>query len=161
MWFFSRRKAREHELERELQAHLELEAQEQQGNELSAKEAGHAAKRAFGNRGVTKEDVRAEWGWTFVETLGQDLRYAFRSLRGSPVFALVAILSLGFGIGGNTATFSLFNARFLKTLPVPEPNRLVELAETENGATINSIFSLPMITELDKRNPTFDGMYGV
>jgi predicted permease len=159
MWF-SRRKQREQELERELQAHLDLEAEERTEAGMSYEEARFAAKRALGNEGLTKEDVRAAWGWTFVETLGQDLRYAFRSLRGSPVFALVAILSLGLGIGANTAIFSFVNALLFKHLPVPDADRLVTLSEYRNGKHINDVFSLPMIAELDKRNQAFDGLLG-
>ncbi len=158
MWF-SNRKRREQELERELQAHLDLEAEERKEAGMSAEEARFAAKRALGNKSLTKEDVRAAWGWTFLETLGQDLRYAFRSLRGSPVFALVAILSLGLGIGANTAIFSFVNALLFKHLPVPDADRLVTLSEYKNGKHINDIFSFPMITELDKRNQAFDGLF--
>ncbi len=63
----------------------------------------------------------------WVESLFSDIRYAVRSLRRSPGFALVAILSLGLGIGANTATFSLYNAVVLRTLPVERPEELVRV----------------------------------
>jgi predicted permease len=157
---FWRRKAREQELEREMRAHLEREAEEQQEAGLSVEDAHYAARRAFGNRSLIKEDVRTAWGWVFLETLAKDLRYTVRSLRGSPVFALIAISSLGLGIGANTAIFSFVNALLLKHLPVPEPAQLVQLAEYENGKVANSAFSFPMIAELEKRNQAFDGMAG-
>ena len=158
MWWPRRR--REQELERELQSHLDCEAEEQYESGLSDEEARYAAKRALGNQGLTKENVRAAWGWTFADTLAQDLRYAFRSLHNSPVFALVAVISLGLGIGANTAIFSFVNALLLKHLPVPEAERLVRLAEYKNGRDVNDVFSYPMILELDKRNKAFDGIFG-
>ena len=57
-----------------------------------------------------------------------DLRLAFRSLRATPIVTAVAILSLALGIGANTAIFSLVDSLLLRTLPVPEPNRLVLLS---------------------------------
>ncbi len=155
------RKSRERELERELRSHLDLEAEEQQQEAgLSPDEARYAARRAFGNPSLIKEKTREMWGWNLLETLGQDLRYAFRGLRKSPAFTLVAVSSLGLGIGANTAIFSFVNALLLKHLPVPEPTRLVQLAEYEGNKEINSVFSFPFIAELDKRNDVFDGILG-
>ena len=155
-----RRKAREQEWERELRAHLDLEAEEQQEAGLSLEEASYGARRAFGNRSLITENVRAVWGSTLFEALGQDLRYAFRSLRASPVFALIAVSSLGLGIGANTAIFSFVNALLLKHLPVPEATRLVSIAEYEHGNEINSVFSLPFIEGLNKNSRAFDGILG-
>src|SRR6476659_2787958 len=63
-----------------------------------------------------------------VEHILQDLRYAFRTLVKNPAFALVAILSLGLGIGANTTIFSFVNSLLLKP-PVADPEQLVELWE--------------------------------
>jgi hypothetical protein len=127
---------------------------------LSREEAQYAAKRAFGNRSLTKENVRAAWGGAFLETIAQYLRYGFRSLRASPVFALVAISSLGLGIGANTAIFSFMNALLLKQLPVPEPAQLVQVAGFAAGKEVNTNFTFPFLAELDRRSQTFDGVLG-
>ena len=85
-----RRRNRAEDLERELRAHLELEAEEQQETGLPANEAGYAALRAFGNTTLIKEDVRAMWNWTLLERAGQDLRYAARTMRKNRGFSAVA-----------------------------------------------------------------------
>jgi hypothetical protein len=95
-----------------------------------------------------------------LKRLGKDLRYAFRSLRASPVFALIAISSLSLGIGANTAIFSFVNTLLLKHLPVPEPSRLVQVAAFENGRQVSTNFSFPFIAELDKRSKVFEDILG-
>lgn len=68
----------------------------------------------------------------FPDSLWQDVRYAFRTFKSAPAFAAVAILSLGLGIGANTAIFSLLNAVLLKTLPVRQPDQLVRLNQGDS-----------------------------
>jgi predicted permease len=130
-----RRRSRAEDLERELQGHLELEAEEQHEAGLSSNEARYAARRAFGNTTLIKEDVRAMWNWTLLEQLGQDLRYAARTMRKNWGFSAVAILSLALGIGANTAIFGLIDALLLKSLPVRDPQSLLFLAKQEQHGT--------------------------
>jgi len=120
MWWRNRREA---DLDRELRDHVDLETERTQDR--------HAAQRALGNAALIKESVREAWGWTRLERLQQDLRYAVRGLRKSPAFALTAALSLALGIGGNAAIFTIVNSVLLKPLPFPEPGRLVQLWETK------------------------------
>ena len=80
----------------------------------------------FGGLEQIKEecrDVRGRW----FEDLGKDLHYAARTLRRSPGFLLVSVMSLALGIGANTAIFSLIDAVMLRPLPVREPQRLVQI----------------------------------
>ena len=93
--------------------------------------------------------------------LAQDIRYAFRSFRKTPVFTAVAVLSLALGIGANTAIFTLIDQLILRLLPVRDPQNLVILAGRgrhyggNNG--INAL-SYPMYQDLRDRNQVFNGM---
>ena len=80
-----------------------------------------AAPGELGNLTLAAEDARAEWGWTRLEQLGQDLRYALRTLRKSPIFAATTVLSLAIGIGATTSLFTLIDAVMWKLLPVANP----------------------------------------
>jgi putative ABC transport system permease protein len=97
MFGWGLRKSREEDLERELRSHLEMERQEQQEAGLPPVEARQAAQRALGNATLIKEITREVWGWTSVERLWQDVRYALRAMRRNPVVTAVAVLSLALG----------------------------------------------------------------
>lgn len=90
------------------------------------------------------------------------LRYAFRSLRKSPVFTVVAILSLALGIGANTAIFSLLNQILLRLLPVKDPQRLVLLNTVGTNYGDNyggNAISYPMYRDFQDQNQVFSGMF--
>ncbi|HEY7211783.1 MAG TPA: ABC transporter permease [Bryobacteraceae bacterium] len=154
-----RRKEREADLERELRTHLEAEAEEQG---LPDEEAAYAARRALGNAGVVKEQVRESWGWTRFEQFIRDLRYSLRTLRRSPGFTLTAVLSLALGIGANTAIFTVVNAVLLRPLPFPQPHRLVQLweAKPSKGYSDNVINPLNFLDWRDRAH-SFAGMAAV
>jgi len=145
--FWKRRQTRENDLERELRSHLDLEAAEQTEAGLSEEEARYAAQRAFGNTALVMEDVRETWGWTWIESCFQDLRFGCRILVKSPGVSLAIVLSLALGLGATTAMFSLLNSLLFKTLPVPEPQRLVALQHGV-GNDLDGSFTYPQFDHL-------------
>src|SRR5262245_30836801 len=97
---------------------------------LSARDFGsdaNAAKRDFGNATYIKEEVRWMGAMRWVDAVGQDVRYGLRALRRAPVFALVSVLSIGLGIGANTAVFGMVYQVLLQRLPIPRAQELVML----------------------------------
>jgi predicted permease len=155
-----RRKQRERDLEREIRADLELEAEEQQENGLSMEEARYAASRAFGNTALVKEEVREMWGWVFLDRLKQDSIYALRGMRKSPGFTATAVLSLALGIGANTAIFSLIDAVMLRWLPVREPQELAQVIVQRSGAEPLESFSYPLVRTLAEHREIFSSLCG-
>ena len=153
------KRERERRIERELRAHLELEAEELQAAGMSPEDAALAARRGLGNAALTGEEMRAVWSWTALEQLLQDVRYAWRMLRNHPGFSAAAILSLALGIGANTAIFSLIDALLLRSLPVRNPGQLVQLYLVEQGRAVNS-FGYPSIGALAARTDVFSGLCG-
>jgi len=122
-----RRRDKEAELSEELQFHLDEEADERRAEGLTDDEARRAARRALGNLTLVREDTRAAWGWTILEQLGQDVRYALRTMAANRLFTVLIVLSLGLGIGANTAIYSFVDAILLRSLPVTDPESLVVL----------------------------------
>src|SRR3954452_7888169 len=92
----------------------------------------------------------------------RDFRYSLRSLRRSPVFLAVAVLSLALGIGANTAIFTLIHQLILQPLPVRDPDQLVMLAGRGNhygGNNGPDRLSYPMYQEIRDKNQVFSGMF--
>jgi len=128
----------------ELEAHLEEKTAALIDSGLPAAEARQRARREFGNVALIAEDSRNSLGWTRFDNLVMDLRYAFRTLRRSPGFTTVAILSLALGIGANTAIFSLLDALVLKMLPVANPQELWAVARAYGSGKARTAHSYPL-----------------
>ena len=125
------------DLERELRSDLELEEEEQRESGLAPEEARYAARRAFGNPTLIREQTRAIWSWNGLENLLHDLRISIRTLFRSPGFSLIAVLVMALCIGAATSLFTVVRSVLLKPLPFRDPVRLVMLCEHFRDARSN------------------------
>jgi len=145
----------ERDVEDELRAHLEMRAQDNLAAGMSPEEARYDARR-FGNSTLPKEDTRAMdiVGW--IETTGQNLRYAARMLRRTPGFTLVAILTLALGIGANVAIFTVVHAVLLEPLPFPHPEQLVRVYDDLRTSNTHDVeMSVPELWDLRDKSGVF------
>lgn len=129
-----RKKHADRELNEELSGFLEMAANEKIKQGLTRRDALRAVRLERGNLEVTREEVRSATWESFFETCWQDLRYATRQLRASPLFTAAAILSLALGIGANTAIFQLIDAVRLRALPVKNPQEIARIAIDHRGS---------------------------
>jgi predicted permease len=122
-----RRGKRNADLERELQSDLELEEEEQRERGLSAEEARYAARRAFGNPALIREQTRETWGWAPLERLWQDARFALRQFSKNRRFAAICIATLALGIGTQATIYSVVHAVLIDPYPYRGAMRMVHI----------------------------------
>ena len=127
------RRAMEQEMDEEMRFHLEMEARRLEESGLSGAEARRQAARDFGGVERHKEGVRDERGARGIEDIGQDVRYAMRTLLRRPGFTAVAVLTLALGIGATTALFGVVKAVLMAPLPYGNPASAVVLWSAWRG----------------------------
>jgi predicted permease len=163
---YFRRKHWDKERARELEAHLEIETDENIARGMSPEEARYAAHRKLGNLTLIREEIYRMNSLGWLETLWQDLRYGLRQLKRSPGFTAVAVVTLALGIGANSAVFSILNGLLLRALPVPEPERVVAFSATvsypdylalreqaKSFESLSTIFGPPFTANLNSTRP--------
>jgi predicted permease len=147
------------ELSEEIREHLEERIEELLATGLPRKEATATARREFGNVTLIKEDSRAIWQWTSIESIFADCRYALRMLHKNPGFTAVGILTLALGIGANTALFSVIDAVVLRPLPFHDSGRLVALHSIDlKDANQGGEISYPAFLDWRSRTRSFEAM---
>jgi len=149
------------ELKEELQFHLEMQARKNQADSVNPAEARRRARLQFGSAERAAEECREARGLSLIENLLQDLRYAFRILKKSPIFTAVAVLTLGFGIGLNTTLFSVVNVVALKPIPVRDSGRIVRLERwfaSNSRGDIQYVFSHAEYRFFSEHNKVFSSL---
>ncbi len=150
---FSRRRIYS-DLSAEMRAHLEEKIDALVASGMSRQEATCTARREFGNVTLLEERSREVWQWPSLESFLADIRFAFRTLRKSPGFTAIAILTLALGIGANTALFSVVNGVLLNPLPFPNPGQLVTVDASKPNFPTGSI-SYPNFLDWHRINHCF------
>ena len=156
---FGRKKRSLSDFDEEIQAHLDLEAEEFKEDGLSEEEARYAARRKFGNVTIARERFYEAGRWLWLDTLVRNLGFAWRLMRrqmGSTI-AVVGILALAIGV--TTAVFSLVNALIFVPLPYRDADRLVTFGYggvSPDGHTPNNVENFKL------RAPAFEdvAVYG-
>jgi putative ABC transport system permease protein len=157
--YFGRRRRFDAELEAELRFHFESHIEELEQSGLSREAAVAQARRRFGSRSISLEDARQAWQFRGIEHGFANVRYALRQCRKHPGFAAVVVLTLGLGIGANSAVFSAIDAIVLRPLPFPEGDRLMRIHQINPRRPFT--FAAPArFTAWDRLNTTFQAITG-
>jgi predicted permease len=151
-WLF-RAKSAERELDAELQSYLDASTADKVRSGIPPAEARRQAIMELGGVEQAKEKVRTFRHGALLSEALRDLRYALRTFANKPGFTLVVVLTLALGIGANTAIFSLMNAVMLKSLPVRDPQNLVEIRMGET----RSNFPNPVWEQIRDHRELFEG----
>ena len=162
---FLRRGRRDADAAREIASYIAIETDDNIARGMTPQAAHDAAVRKFGNTTRVREEIY--WMNTIrpIDTLWQDLRFAVRLLLRDKGFATAAVLSLGLGIGANTAIFQLLDAVRLRTLPVDRPEELVEVlfppdtSRRGNFTGRRPNLTYPLFDEIRRRQQVFSGVF--
>ena len=154
-----RKESLDRDLDEEIAAYEDLLAAERHADGLRPGDARRAARLDLGGADAVKEAVRDVRGGSSLESLGRDVRYAFRTLGRSPGFTIFTLLTFAVALGGLTVIFSFVNTLLLKPLPYPESDRLVMVLETDDDdLTGGYTLAAPNYLDWQKENRVFSAM---
>jgi predicted permease len=161
LFLFGRERWRE-ELEEEIRVHQELRAEANRHSGLTPAAAAQTSRRAFGNAGRVQDESQDAWGVQWIDPLRQDVRYALRTLRKSPAFTIIAVVTLAVGIATTTAMFTVVDAVLLRRLPVREQSQIVVMWTEDRTSNVSHFpVSYGAFTELRAHSATFQGLAGI
>lgn len=154
------REAAEQDLTDELRFHLEQDTERHIARGMAPEDAAHVARRAFGNVAVARERARDAWTWHWFERLRQDLRYALRAMRHSPVFTIGVVVIFALGIGINATMFGVVDTLVLRSPDgVTDPGRIVRVYVRRDfgaqGVFTGSGATFPTYLDLRDHVPAF------
>src|SRR5499427_1867391 len=157
---FFRRARIDNELEEELGAHIQLHADRLERAGLNRAEAERRARIEFGSTARFKEECREQLGGNFLDTLIQDVRFSLRTLRKSPAFFAVAVITLALGIGATVAAFSVVNSVLLRPFGFSNSEKLLWIySQRPDNPRAN--FSLPEYCDYRDQNTSLDGLAAI
>jgi predicted permease len=147
-----RRAGQTDEFAAELESHLQMHTEDNLRSGMSPEEARRQALIRLGGREQAQQAMREQTTLPALESLLHDVRYALRQLRRAPGFTMVALLTLALGIGATTGIFTLVDAVLLKSLPVPRPEQLLLVRQSDRTAE-KSRFAYPFFQHVGKLLP--------
>jgi predicted permease len=153
--FFTRRV--DADLDQEVHAHLELLIEEKVRAGMALAEARRAARIELGGVEQVKEQVRDSRTGALLDSLVQDLRFAWRSLRRTSGLTAFVVITLALGIGMTSATFSMVDALIFRPYPVPHPGTVVTLAGTTHDSMIED-FSYREYVDIRDNTKSYEGV---
>ena len=164
-WFrrfasFLRKSRHDAEFEVELESHLQLHVEDNLRAGMTLEAARRDALLKLGGVEQTKEKYRDQRDLPFLETALSDFRFVLRTLRKSHGFTAVAILTLTLGIGANTAIFAVVYGVLFRALPFPEPDRIFELAEMDQGQSGEMDLTATQLQRLREFGQVFEHVAG-
>jgi putative ABC transport system permease protein len=146
----------------EFRLHIELRTEDLIRSGLSPTEAARRARLEFGSTERYKEEGRESRGLKCIDELLGDVKYAARSLRKAPGFTLVAVVTLGLGVGATSALFSVIYGVLMRPLPYPQPEQIVRIHTLLRGEEqSNRDVSPPNFVSVAEESRSFKAMSAV
>ena len=152
---FFRSRSLDSDFDAELESHLAMLEEDGVRRGMAPQQARRAARLTLGGAAQLRESHRETRGLPFLDSFLQDLRYALRSLKKTPAFTAAAVLTLGIGIGANTAVFSTIDEALFRPLDFPQPEQLVDIFAFNKGSRTFRSSSYPDYEDLRARTATF------
>ncbi|WP_213805891.1 ADOP family duplicated permease [Granulicella sp. dw_53] len=154
---------RRNQLLQEFETHIEVETRENLEAGMSPEEAKRAARKKFGNVLLAAEESREIWGRLWLERMLQDVRYAVRSLRGSPAYTATLVCTLVLGLGAATTMMAVVESILMRPVALPHPEQLVQVYSEDgpDGTSASAhALSYKAIDELRRNTHSFTNVSG-